>query len=113
MQVLQCRVPEECLEGHRCVLQHVAQGHLPAAEAMAAGGQGQGDDAVGGAASEDGGVPMGGRVGITGGQSDGSTAGWRGRGLGVMREGLALTSMLVDSVMRERLALTSMLVETD
>ena len=50
------------MEGHRCVLQHVAQGHLPAAEAMAAGRQGQGDGGVGGAASGDGGVPAGGLV---------------------------------------------------
>ena len=64
---------------------------------MAAGGQGQGDDGVGGAASEDGGVPAGGRVGISGGQGDGSNVGWRGTGLGVMRESLAATSMLVET----------------
>ena len=99
MQVLQCRVPEECVEGHRCVLQHVAQGHLPAAEAMAAGRQGQGEGRVGGAASGDGGVPAGGRVGGARGQRDGSTDGWRGRGrgLGVMRESLAVTSMLIET----------------
>ena len=43
-------------------LWHSAQGHLPAAEAMAAGGQGQGDGGVGEAAGGDGGVPEGGRV---------------------------------------------------
>ena len=37
---------------------------MPAAEAMAAGGQGQGDGGVGGAAGGDGGVSEGGRVGM-------------------------------------------------
>ena len=79
MQVLQCGVPEEIMEGRgwKFLLWHAAQGHLPAAEAMAAGGERQGDGGVGGAASGDGGVPAGGRVGITGGQSDGSILGWR------------------------------------
>ena len=63
---------------------------------MAAGSQGQGDGGVGGAASGDGGVPAG-RVGIAGGQNDGSIVGWRGTGLGVMRERLAATSMLVET----------------
>ena len=44
-------------------LWHHTQGHLLAAEAMAAGGQGQGDGGVGGAAGGDGGVPEGGGVG--------------------------------------------------
>ena len=50
------------------MLWHLAPGHLPAAEAMAAGGQGEGDGGVGGAAGGDGGVPEGGGVGGAGGQ---------------------------------------------
>ena len=69
MQVLQCAAPADCVEGRDGgrLLRHLAQGHLPAAEAMAAGGQGQGDGGVGGAAGGDGGVPEGGRVGGAGG----------------------------------------------
>ena len=70
MQVLQCGVSEEGVEGRgsSCLLWHAAQGHLPAAEAMAAGGQGEGDGGVGGAAGGDGGVSAGGGVGGAGGQ---------------------------------------------
>ena len=81
MQVLQCGAPADGVEGRGCerLLWHAAQGHLPAAEAMAAGGQGQGDGGVGGAAGGDGGVPEGGGVGGAGGQHDGSAASrWRG-----------------------------------
>ena len=63
---------------------------------MAQDGQGQGEVGVGGAASGDGGVPAG-RLGIAGGQNDGSIVGWRGTGLGVMHERLAATSMLVET----------------
>ena len=62
---------------------------------MAQGCQGQGDGGVGGAEEQDDGVPAGGHFGGARGQGDGSTSGWRGRGLGVMRESLAVTSMLV------------------
>ena len=70
MQVLQCASPADGVEGRgqELLLRHLAQGHLPAAEAMAAGGQGQGDGGVGGAAGGDGGVPEGGGVGGAGGQ---------------------------------------------
>ena len=57
-------------------LWHSAQGHLPAAEAMARGSQGQGDDGVGGAATGDGGVPAGVHVG--GYEGSGSIHGERG-----------------------------------
>jgi len=96
MQVLQCGVPGEGVEGRdtKSLLWHAAQGHLPAAEAMAQGCQGQGDGGVGGAEEQDDGVPAGGHFGGARGQGDGSTSGWRGRGLGVMRERLAATSTL-------------------
>ena len=96
MQVLQCGVPGEIVEGRvsRSLLWHAAQGHLPAVEAMAQGCQGQGDGGVGGAEEQDDGVPAGGHFGGARGQGDGSTSGWRGRGLGVMRESLAATSTL-------------------
>ena len=58
-------------------LWHLTQGHLPAAEAMAAGGQGQGDGGVGGAAGGDGGVPAGGRVGGAGGHKGQLTHGMK------------------------------------
>ena len=50
---------------YACVCVYI--GHLPAAEAMVAGGQGQDDGRVGGAAGGDGGVPEGGCVGVAGG----------------------------------------------
>ena len=52
------------------LLWHQTQGYLPAAEAMAAGGEGQGDGGVGGAAGGDGGVLEGG--GGRGGKRDSS-----------------------------------------
>ena len=65
MQVLQCNVPEARVEGRGRKLQlwHSAQGYLPPAEEMEAGGQGQGDSGVVRAAEGDGRVPEGGRVG--------------------------------------------------
>ena len=75
MQVLQCGSPADGVEGRSYhQLWHSTQGHLPAAEAVAAGGQGQGDGGVGGAAGGDGGVPEGGRVGSAGGVKEKSHA---------------------------------------
>merc|ERR1719253_737121 len=95
MRVLQCEAPADVVEGQGCErrLWHLAQGHLPAAEAMPAGGQGAGDGGVGGAAGGDGGVPEGGGVGGAEGQQDGSAVSRRRKGgRGVMRERLAATS---------------------
>ena len=75
---------------------------------MAQGGQGQGDGGVGGAASGDGGVPAGGRVGVAGGQGDGSILGWRGGGLGVMRERLAVTSMRIETDQAQHVSLCAL-----
>ena len=68
MQVLQCGSPADGVEGRSYhQLWHSTQGHLPAAEAVAAGGQGQGDGrGGGGAVGQDGGIPEGGRVGSAG-----------------------------------------------
>ena len=64
MQVLQRSTPADGVEGRgrEYLLRLASQGHLPAAEAMAAGGQGQGDGGVGGAAGGDGGVSEGRRA---------------------------------------------------
>ena len=80
MQVLQCGVPGEGVEGrdYQLLLWHAAQGHLPTAEAMAQGGQGQGDGGNGKTAEHDGGVPAGGHVGVAAGQSGCSVISGRG-----------------------------------
>ena len=67
-QVLQCSSPADGVEGRdwELLLWRLAQGHLPAAEAMAAGGQGEGDGGVGRCAGGDDGVPEGVRVGGAG-----------------------------------------------
>ena len=64
MQVLQRSTPADGVEGREreYLLRLASQGHLPAAEAMAAGVQGQSDGGVGGAAGGDSGVPEGRRA---------------------------------------------------
>ena len=64
MQVLQRSTPADGVEvrEREYLLRLASQGHLPAAEAMAAGGQGQSDGGVGGAAGGDGGVSEGRRA---------------------------------------------------